>query len=135
MTATPDLTPELLVEIRGLRHDVGGVLDSLEREQAQRAESERRERASLQRERRATRVMRAAVAITLLVVALWVNDLWRAERLDCTTRARSRTEIRAAIAAATDQLAIYADLSTPERHAVNQQIAAAVRDELPEPDC
>lgn len=113
-STTAELLVTLTAEIRGLRDDV------------------RSERIG----RRSNRTL-GVVAIGALVVGLGAGAKAYVDQraISCESRAQSRTETRAAIVAAVDEVARFADLDEVERRSVSRQVSARVATELPPPEC
>lgn len=78
---------------------------------------------------------RVSVVLLCASTALSVTTLVRTEVIDCATRHRSRTEVRAAIEAAVDEVAVYVDAPPHERAEVRRRVAVRVRQEFPPPHC
>ena len=123
-----DDTPELVAEVRGLRTDVRALLTVVDAER----EGRRQSQALAERSRR---WLRAAVVLLVVVGSLWIYDLRRDAQLSCSTRTRSRTEIRATVVAIVDEVARYVELAASERATLLDRAEQRAIEELPPPDC
>lgn len=86
--------------------------------------------------RRSNRVV-GAVGIVLAVLVLGLGGKAYVDQsaITCETRTESREETRAAIAAAVDEVAAYADLTDADRERVAGRVAVRVARALPPPAC
>lgn len=113
---------DLVTEIRGMREDLRIGLNRLDHE-----------RVGRQSTRRLAIAIGSLVTVSLLVGGIFFVNYIKAGQLSCSTRIASREDIRAGIAAATDEVAIYAEVPDSERPELRLKVEARVRQELPDP--
>lgn len=91
------------------------------------------------RERRSTRLslvgLTAAILLAVFVGRLFATSVERERNQACVTRAESRAAIRSGIAAAVDEVAIYAEIPDDERTELRRRASERVYQELGPPDC
>lgn len=71
----------------------------------------------------------------MVVSGLWIYDLRRDGQVSCSSRTRSRTEIRATVVAIVDEVARFANVTGTERATLLDRAEQRAREELPPPDC
>lgn len=82
-----------------------------------------------------TRILVAAVLL-LGVVGVGVGRRYTESRtLSCSARTAARGDVRAAILAAVDETALYAEVDAAGRVELTERVAERVRTEYPDPDC
>ena len=90
-------------------------------------------------ERKGRRLSTRLFFVALLLIAVlgsgYIADLRAKDSENCRNRVAGRSDVRSAIDATVDEVALYFNLSSGERVELRDRAALRVKAELPTPDC